>query len=114
MNDDFSTPEAIASLFDLAKQINSLGSKLFDTKQLQTIHEFMKITLDDILGLVTQHNENQNMMSYLDTAMELVIELRDKARFDKDYELSDHIRNKLAEAGLELRDTPDGVKWTIK
>lgn len=113
LDNDLSTPEAIAALFDLAKEINSLGTKQYDKSALAAVKEFFQLALDDILGLHSEPNAASGGTDQLDGVMRFVIELRDKARFDKDYELSDSIRNRMAELGIELRDTPDGTKWQL-
>lgn len=112
MNDDFSSPEAIAGLFEIVKQINSLGMKQYDRAQLDSLHEFMKTALIDILGF-EQNSDQQANDATLDGIMQLVLELRDQARYDKNYELSDRIRDRLIELNIEIRDTPDGAKWKI-
>jgi cysteinyl-tRNA synthetase len=110
LDNDLSTPEAIATLFELVKEINSLGTKQYKTDQLEQVKTFFKLALDDILGLLSPF-QTSSSTEQLDGVLRLVVELRDKARFDKDFTLSDKIRDRMAELGIEFRDTPDGTKW---
>jgi cysteinyl-tRNA synthetase len=114
MDEDFATPTAIATLFDLVTLLNSLNQKMYQTNQLNELVDFLKMALEDIFGLDSNSNNNSTLAKPLSGAMELVIEMRDKARREKQFAVSDHIRNSLASLGIELRDTQDGSKWNLK
>ena len=110
--DDMNTPIAIAYLFDAVKLINggtlSAGDKVA-----------MKQMFDDIvggvLGLVDDEASagNGKWEKALDGAMELVLESRRKAREQKNWAESDRIRDRLAEAGITVKDTKEGATWSI-
>ena len=61
--------------------------------------------LDEILGVIFVEEEG------LDSEVEALIEAREKARADKDFEKADHLRNDLLKKGIELADTPGGTVW---
>lgn len=99
MDDDFNTANGITVLFDLAKWINS-GHYTAIIKE-----EFAAMLA--VFGIVFQDQEE-----VLDTAIEALIEKRQEARANKDFARADAIRDQLAEQGIKLLDTKDGVRWT--
>jgi len=108
MDDDFSTPQAIATLFDLAREINRGNDEGKDTSEAcATLRE-----LAGILGLLLKEEEK----SAGDAApfIELLIATRKKLRDVKQFQLADEIRNKLTEMGVALEDTPQGTVWKRK
>lgn len=116
MDDDFNSALAYASMFELGKVINghlqtypyfSEGLKLART----TLWE-----LGDCLGfdLARKAGQEQNDNGRFEEIMELLIEVRARARQKKDWEASDLIRDRLKEMGITLEDTPQGARWTIK
>jgi len=113
MNDDFNTPIVIANLFDVVKFINqikedkaSITSDDLSTLK-QTVHDFVF----DILGL-TNAKENDSETDKLSGAVELLIKLRQEARENKDFALSDKIRDELAEVGIILNDGKEGTSFS--
>jgi cysteinyl-tRNA synthetase len=113
LDDDFSTPKAFVALFDLVKEINLLSAKQYDKKVLTELHNFMKVALDEILGLLESRNQSNDLMPCINGLMDFIFELRNKAREEKNYELSDQIRDQLTKTGIEVRDTPEGSKWQV-
>ena len=118
MNDDFNSPILIAKLFDAVKQINSIAAeKGTITKEDQellskTMHEFSF----DVLGLVptnSNNNVNDNNTTRLENLVELLIELRNKARTNRDFALSDQIRDELAKLNIELKDSREGTSFNL-
>jgi cysteinyl-tRNA synthetase len=108
MDDDFSTPQAIATLFDLAREINRGNDEGKDTSEASaTLRE-----LASVLGLTLKEEEK----SAGDAApfIELLIATRKKLRDAKQFQLADEIRNKLNEMGITLEDTPQGTTWKRK
>lgn len=114
MNDDFNTSVLIAHLFDAARIINSTNDKKLKLTQadidlLRTMYQHFVF---DVLGLKTEE-ENGRMNTAMDSVMELVLDIRKKAKTGKDFQLSDEIRNKLSEAGIQINDTKEGSTWKI-
>ena len=120
MNDDFATPQVISNLFEACTVIN----KLVDHKAticaecLAELKESMHLFAEDILGLKANSQQlNANGQEAREEAfskvMDMVLELRAKAKADKDWATSDKIRDELAAAGFEVKDTKDGVTWRL-
>jgi cysteinyl-tRNA synthetase len=110
MNDDFNTSAAIGELFDLAHSTNkSMAERTLSrhtaAKIIEMIDEF-----NTILGIFPGE-EDMKDDGTADAVMEVLIELRKELRVRKQYDLADMIRNKLAEAGITLEDTAEGMKW---
>ncbi len=116
MQDDFNTPEAIAVLFELSKQINQL--KL--TGDLVKANEYAAILtgLAGILALLKQAPEQyakQGITASINEAeIARLIAKREEAKHNKDYAMADAIRAQLAEQGIALEDTPEGTIWRAK
>ena len=121
MNDDLATPQVISHLFEACTVIN----KLVDHKAticaecLQELKETMHLFAFDILGL-SQVNGQCSMVNgdngreeAFGKVVDMVLELRAKAKADKDWATSDKIRDALAAAGFEVKDTKDGVTWKL-
>jgi cysteinyl-tRNA synthetase len=114
MNDDFNTPILIATLFDAAKYINQIkyGSATVTKEDLELLKSTIESFTFDILGLVNVTKEDYGT-DKLSVAIEILINLRKEARLNKDFALSDKIRDQLAEAGIQLNDSRDGTTFTI-
>ncbi|KOA19922.1 cysteine--tRNA ligase [Clostridium homopropionicum DSM 5847] len=105
MDDDFNTADAIAVIFDLVKDINTNvtidSSKALAEYSLALIRELGKP-----LGIL-----QKSTICNLDDEIEALVEKRQQARKNKDWALSDKIRDELKEMGIILEDTPQGVRW---
>jgi len=116
MNDDFSTARVLANMFELVPVINSLKDKnmpmnALSTATLQQLQQQMKLYVEDIFGLKA---EEAGQTDKLKGVMQVLIELRKEARANKNWALSDKIRNQLAEHGIQLKDEKNGeMSWTI-
>ncbi|HYH14493.1 MAG TPA: cysteine--tRNA ligase [Flavisolibacter sp.] len=117
MNDDFSTARVLANMFELVPVINSLKDKnmpmgALSTGTLQQLQQQMKLYVEDIFGLQA---EEAGQTDKLKGVMQVLIELRKEARANKNWALSDKIRNQLAEHGIQLKDEKNGdMSWTIQ
>ena len=83
---------------------------------LHTLQNWLNIALTEILGLeYSEPNETDN--SFKDKISEdllhLLIDLRTKARMERNFELSDIIRNRLKELDIELEDNKEGTRYTL-
>lgn len=105
MDDDFNTADAITSIFDLIKDINTnisaSSSKEAITKALELIRE-----LGGPLGMLQKSTKIS-----LEDEIEQLVEQRQQARKNRDWALADKIRDELKERGIVLEDTPQGVRW---
>lgn len=114
MNDDFNTPILIANLFEAVKQINLMkdGKTGLNSEDLENFKNTFKGFIFEVLGLLNQSEERSS--SKLPDLVELLIELRNKARINKDFATSDQIRDQLAELGIVLKDGKEGTNYTIQ
>ena len=114
MNDDFNTSVLIAHLFDALKIINSANDK--KTKLTQDDIDLLKTIYQDfvfdVLGLKNEKTDSKTSEA-LSKVMELIIDIRAKVKADKNFELSDNIRDKLIDAGIQIKDTKEGTAWKI-
>ncbi len=115
MDDDFNSALAFASLFELAKAINSsLQEDAANTEELIKARDTL-IQLSGVLGFdLLQAQQTNSTDERFKQVMELLIEVRTQARQKKDWAMADFIRNQLKEIGIILEDTPQGVRWEIK
>ena len=113
MNDDFNAPILIANLFEAVKYINTVvdGTATITADDLNLLKSEMSSFVLDVLGLTL---EKENNSEVLNSAMDLVMELRLQARENKDWSTSDKIRDRLAEAGIVVKDSKDGASWSVK
>jgi len=113
MDDDFNTSEAVAVLFDLAREINR--ERDVDPEHAQTLAATMK-QLGGILGLLEQDPDTYlqgepTAATMSDAQVERLIARRNEARTQKDWTESDRIRDELAAAGIIVEDGPQGSTW---
>jgi len=116
MNDDFNSPVLIAHLFDAVKYINAISSGLqqISSENLNLLSQSMKGFFYEVLGLLTpDKNENKSEASQLNGTLELLMELRDKARAEKDFKTSDLIRDSLKKMQIQINDTAEGTTFKI-
>jgi cysteinyl-tRNA synthetase len=129
MDDDFDTPQALASLFSLLRVMNShLQKENPDRIQLQKIEEISERMLfilgleeekssisdkkDEIFSILSRFSDDNATSA--ESALELLIEIRTNARKEKDYEKSDRIRDLLESAGIILEDDSGKARWRLK
>jgi cysteinyl-tRNA synthetase len=129
MDDDFNTPQAIAVLFDLARDINKAEETGMNAatargtlKQLGGVlgltfkgHEESALDIEPLKKLVLAFQEKSSVMpDDADSIMALLISTRKDLRKAKKFQLADELRNKLAELGITLEDTTQGTIWKRK
>lgn len=113
MDDDFNTPILIAHLFDAVKMINSIKDSFenITAEDLERLKAIMNGFVHDVLGLDTEAaNESSDK---LDSVVKMLIEMRNQARVDKNWALSDQIRDQLSALGIQLKDGADGTTFTF-
>ncbi len=118
MNDDLNTSVALSVLFDQVRLTNTLLAKGQVTQAtLKAIDDQFTLLGGDVLGIVksdygqASSRANDNL---LDKLVTLLLEQRQNARKAKDFAASDMIRDKLAEAGVKIKDTANGTDWSLK
>jgi len=113
MNDDFNTPILIAELFSAVKYINQIkdGKATISNSNLTFLKQVMHQFVFDILGLKNVRSNKQDQK--LGDAVELLIRMRNDARVQKDFALSDKIRDELLAIGIQLNDGKDGTTFIL-
>jgi len=114
MNDDFNTPVLIAQLFDAVKHINLIRDKkaTLTEADLQVLKDSMQAFIFDVLGI--ENTESQIGGDKLDGVVEMLIGMRNDARANKDWALSDKIRDELQDLGIQLKDGADGTIFSVQ
>ena len=105
MDDDMNTADAIAAVFELVRDINTVIAAGANKATLELAAKAFD-ELTDVLGLVYNRSK-----ASLDDEVEELIAQRAQARKDKNWALADEIRDKIKAMGIVLEDTPQGVKW---
>ena len=117
MNDDFATPLVIAHLFEACSVVNKLvdHKATISEADLKELADTMRLFAFELLGL---RPDNAGSSSHREEAfgkvVDMVLDLRSKAKASKDWATSDRIRDELAELGFEVKDTKDGATWKLK
>lgn len=113
MNDDFNSPILIAHLFEASKLINQIknNNASLTSEDLEDLKQTMNAFTFDVLGLVNTSTSDTSTEK-LSAAIELLIQLRQDARANKDFALSDKIRDELAAKGIQLKDGKDGTTFS--
>ena len=114
--DDMNTPVALAQIFEAVRIINSAkaGSVKLSAEDLSTLVQLFSDIVFGVLGLVDEESAEGATGAVVDGLMQMVLEERAKAREAKDWAASDHIRDSLKALGISVKDTKDGVEWTIE
>ena len=116
MNDDLQTPLVISYLFEACHLINTLLDHKAEIYAdcLKELGDAMKLFAFDLLGLKNEKGDNNVAREEAyGKVVDMVLDLRAKAKADKDWTTSDKIRDALAAAGFEVKDTKDGVTWKL-
>lgn len=110
MNDDFNAPILIAKLFDAVKYINSVndGNASISAAGKEMLIEEVNSFVFDVLGLSQDGGAENDRLS---PVMDLILDLRQSARENKDWTTSDKIRDALASAGIVVKDSKEGTSW---
>src|SRR5829696_6617019 len=109
MDDDFNTAAALAAIHDLVREINIVlaGEGLLSNDREAVLDGIAKF--DSVLGIFGEADTGS-----LDAEIEVLVEEREEARRQRNFARSDEIRDMLAEKGIVLEDTKDGVRWKRK
>jgi cysteinyl-tRNA synthetase len=110
LNDDLNTPQVIASLFELARRINLVndGKASMTESTKATMKTLVADYCQGVLGLVSEDAVEGNGLA---DAMDIILALRGQAKADKNWGLSDQIRDALKLKGFEIKDGKDGTTW---
>jgi cysteinyl-tRNA synthetase len=112
LNDDLNTPILIAHLFDMVRMINLIaeGREKITGPDLEALTQQLKQFVFDILGLRAGAG-SASESDLLPKVMDLILTLRQEAKKNKDFALSDRLRDELARIGIVVKDKKDGAEW---
>lgn len=116
MDDDLNTPIVIATLFEAGKIINSAtdGNAKLNAEDLSKLRHLFDTMLVDLLGIKTGTDETGSDIKPFEGAVDLLMDIRKNAKEQKDWATSDLIRDKLSALGFNVKDTKQGVEWSLK
>jgi len=110
LDHDINTPQAIAQLFEAARRVNLIndGRETISAEELAKVTSIFSIYFRGILGIA---NSVTNESNHLDSILNVLIDLRLQAKIDKNFALSDAIRDKVKASGIEIMDSKEGSSW---
>ncbi len=116
LDDDLNTPNVISVLFEAVKIINSAADGLvrLDAGDIARLKELFDVMLGEILGIRLESVGSSSDSDAYKGAVDLLMEIRANAKQAKDWTTSDLIRDKLAALGFSVKDTKNGVEWSVK
>ena len=117
LDDDFNTPVLIGVLFDAVRMVNQVNDHTATATQadIDALKAFFDTFLIEILGITpdgTSASAGADLKPYHD-AVDLLLQIRSEAKAKKDWATSDLIRNRMAALGFTVKDTKDGVEWSL-
>jgi cysteinyl-tRNA synthetase len=114
MNDDFNSPILIAQLFEGVRFINLLqdGKESLNTVDLEIFATAINAFVFDVLGLEAEKTAD-NSNDKLEAVVNMLIGMRNQARADKNFKLSDQIRDQLVAYGIQLKDGKEGTTFSV-
>ena len=112
LNDDFNSPLLIAHLFDSVKYINATfnNKQQINSHDLKELKKLIHVFFNDVLGLKPIETSKNNQLEGL---LDVLSQIRDKARNSKDFETSDLIRDSLSKLNIQVNDTNEGSTFKI-
>lgn len=121
LDDDLNTPMVIAALFEAVGMVNRIndGHDKATAEDIEALKRIFNLFLGDILGIRTDSasadsNDAKSALKPFEDAVELLLGIRAEAKARKDWATSDLIRDRLAEIGFSVKDTPNGWEWSVK
>ncbi len=112
--DDLNSPVAIATLFEWVKVVNQLhdGSQTLTADDLESLKSQFRFVVTDLLGLVPEMEKNEEEL--IGGLIAMILDVRKQAKEEKNWAVSDKIRDELARMGVTVKDRKDGTDWEIK
>ncbi len=111
--DDMNTPIAISVLFNWVKNINTIydGKATITADDLATLTRDMNFIISELLGLST--NQQSDNMALVGGLIDTLLEMRWEAKTNKQWAVSDMLRDKLTSLGVKVKDRKDGFDWEL-
>lgn len=116
MNDDLNSPIVISVLFDWVRIINQIndGAQTISESDLAELRRMVSVIVFDVLGLRDEKSAGAAGNDKVTPLVEMLLEMRAKAKAEKNWALSDEIRDKLTAIGIRVKDRKDGCDWEIE
>ncbi|MDE6825919.1 MAG: cysteine--tRNA ligase [Paramuribaculum sp.] len=117
MDDDLNTPIVIATLFDVCSIVNNIndGRTKATAAQIEKLKQMFDTFLVDLLGIKVDSEGGESAdMKPFEGAVDLLLEMRSRAKAEKDWSTSDMIRDRLSALGFDVKDTKNGFEWKVK
>jgi len=116
MDDDFNTPVALSALFEMTKDVNALLSSEEEIGRgtLKAIDGLYRELGGKILGIIPDELPEEKALGLERDLIELLIEIRQRLREAKRWDLADEIRARMADLGITLEDGPEGTRWRVR
>ncbi|MFC1693826.1 cysteine--tRNA ligase [Candidatus Latescibacterota bacterium] len=112
MDDDFNTAKAMGHLFEIAKIVNLLDENTINTPVMREAKEAFDSLGTEVFGITFESATHTDRM--VEALIQLLVDVRTVARKEKNWTVSDSIRDRLNEIGVLLEDRPDGTLWSLK
>ena len=115
MNDDLNSPIVISHLFEAARIVNNVlaGNNKLSEADLKELKDTFHLFLFDILGLKEETGSSDGREAAYGKVVDMLLEQRMQAKANKDWAMSDKIRDELTALGFEIKDTKDGFEWKL-
>ncbi len=115
MNDDLNTPLVIAHLFNTCKAINTVYDKkaTIIKEDLEELKSVFRLFLFGLLGMKEERDSDNAREQAYGKVVDMLLEQRTAAKANKDWAMSDKIRNDLTALGFEIKDTKEGTTWKL-
>ena len=115
MDEDLNTSQAVAVIFDFVKEANRIitSAENIDAGFYNDVKAFLSKTAENVLGIVDFNKTTSGDDKLVGELVELLIKLRTEAKQNKNYQLSDTIRDRLKELGVVLQDSKEGTSYKI-
>jgi cysteinyl-tRNA synthetase len=111
LSNDFDTPSVVARIFELSRDLNkALNSR--DEETIKNNYYIIRNIYGSILGVFETNEQMQKNKVELNQLMEIILNVRSALRKDNLFDLSDYIRDNLSRIGIQIKDSPEGTKWS--
>lgn len=116
MDDDFGTPGAVAAVFDMTREVNTLLGEREDLSRgdLEALDGAYRALVGDVLGVIPDDlGEADAAAGLAPELIQVLIDTRARLRGQSEWALADEIRDRLGALGVQLHDGPEGTTWTL-
>lgn len=116
MDDDFNTPQAIAALFDLNKEVNQLlhSGKTLSQGTVAAIDDIYRELGGEILGIIPDDLAEDVSGELVEGLIDVILDIREQFRQEEAWEQADELRERLADLGVSVDDRPEGTTWRLE